>query len=280
MKNEKYYIGKVEKICKISKKTLRYYDKIGVLSPDEVQNDNGYRYYSKDNLLSIPVIKYYKQSGFKLEEIKNLLYELECNDIEENFREKIEELEEIERNLNLKKKSIRDWHSLVKEANMVIENNLCDVCVKYIEKSEMLFLDQDFNYDYMDSIINIDFTNYIESIDNAITGPVIIQFPSHEEKINGKCKKMRIIQKGLIKCEPEKTIEFGGTLVASCYHIGSHDNINDTYKKIKDWIKEHNYEHEDECYERYVVDYCTSKDHKNFVTEVMIKIKNKCKTKN
>ena len=73
MKDEMYYIGKVEKVCKISKKTLRYYDKLGVLSPDAVHDENGYRYYSKENMLSIPVIKYYKQSGFKLEEIKNLI---------------------------------------------------------------------------------------------------------------------------------------------------------------------------------------------------------------
>ncbi|MDO5038873.1 MerR family transcriptional regulator [Clostridium sp.] len=274
MKDEMYYIGKVEKICKISKKTLRYYDKVGVLSPDVVHDENGYRYYSKDNMLSIPVIKYYKQSGFKLEEIKNLICECECSEIEENFREKIKELEEVERNLNLKKKSIIDWYSLVKEAKMVIDNNLNEVSVKYINKVDMLFLDQDFDYDYIDSIINIDFTNYIESIDNAITGPVIIQFPSYKEKINGTCKTMRIIQQSLIKCEKEKTIEFGGELVASCYHIGSHDNINKTYEKILDWIKLHNYECEDECYERYVVDYWTSKDSRNFVTEVMIKIKN------
>ncbi|MCR6514337.1 MAG: MerR family transcriptional regulator [Clostridium sp.] len=274
MKDEMYYIGKVEKICKISKKTLRYYDKLGVLSPDEICDENGYRYYSKDNMLSIPVIKYYKQSGFKLEEIKGLIYESECTEIEENFRGKIKELEEAERLLNLKKQSIRDWHSLVKEAKMVIDNNLNEVSAKFINKTDMLYLDQEFNYDYMDSIINIDFTNYIENIENAITGPVIIKFPSFKEKLLGNSKTMRIIQQGLLKTEKEKTTEFGGGLFASCYHIGTHDNIDDTYKKVMDWIELHNYECEEECYERYVVDYWTSKDSRNFVTEVMIKIKN------
>ena len=61
--------------------------------------------------------------------------------------------------------------------------------------------------------------------------------------------------------------------MASCYHIGSHDNILDTYNKILDWIERHGYEAEDSCYERYVVDYWTSKDSNNYVTEVMIKIK-------
>lgn len=273
MKNEMYYIGKVEKTCKISKKTLRYYDKLGILSPDEICNENGYRYYSKKNMLSIPVIKYYKQSGFKLEEIKNLIYKSECREIEESFREKIEELEDLEKKLALKKKSIRDWHSLVKEAKMVIDNNLCEVSAKYIEKSEMLFLDQKFNYDYMDSIINIEFTNYIESIGNAITGPVIIQFPSYKYKTMGSCKNMRILQKGLLKANEARTIEFGGIFVATCYHIGSYDNILETYNKILEWIERHGYEAEDDCYERYVVDYWTSKDSSNYVTEVMIKIK-------
>lgn len=273
MRDENYYIGEVEKICKISKKTLRYYDNIGILSPDEVQNENGYRYYSKNNMLSIPVIKYYKQSGFKLEEIKRLLYTSECKEIEANFKQKIEELEEQERKLALKKKSIKDWHSLVKEAKMVIDNNLCDVSVKYIEKSEMIYLEQEFKYEYMESIINIDFTNHIESIGNAITGPVIIEFTSYKSKINQTYTGMKIIQKGLIKAEKENTIEFGGVMVASCYHIGSHDNIVDTYNKILKWIDEHGYEPEETCYERYVVDYWTSKDSQNYVTEVMVKLK-------
>lgn len=70
MEDELYSIGKVGKICKITKKALRYYDKMDILSPDKVADESGYRYYSKNTLLSVPVIKYYKQSGFKLEEMK------------------------------------------------------------------------------------------------------------------------------------------------------------------------------------------------------------------
>lgn len=274
MEEEKYYIGKVEKICKISKKTLRYYDKIGLLSPCEILSSNGYRYYDKNNLYTIPVIKYYKQSGFKLEDIKELIYDSNYRYIEENFNEKIHELETIEKELNLQKKSIEDWYGLVKEARMVVDNNLCEVSVKYLDKSEMIFLEQDYNYDYVSSIINIDFTNYIEKMENAITGPVIIEFPSFNEKLQGKCRKIKIIQKYLLKCPLEKTVEFGGGLVVSCYHIGPHNKINETYEKIKKWIEKHNYKCEDRCYERYVVDYWTSKDEEKFVTEIIMKLIN------
>lgn len=40
-------IGQVSEICRISVKTLRYYDKIGLLKPVYIDSASRYRYYSK-----------------------------------------------------------------------------------------------------------------------------------------------------------------------------------------------------------------------------------------
>lgn len=275
MDNELYSIGKVGEICKITTKALRYYDKMGILSPDKIADESGYRYYSKKNLLSVPIIKYFKQSGFKLEEMRAFLEGTTYDFVDKSFRKKIDELKELEKEINLKTRSIKDWHDLVVEAQMVIENNVCDVSIKYIDNRSLIFLEQDFKYDYMDSIINIEFNNYIDSRNNAITGPVIICFPSIEDKINGKCNKVKIMQESILKCKEEECIEFGGCMVASCYHIGDHGTIDETYKKIKEWTKEHGYICSNESYERYVTDYWTTKNIDKFVTEILIKIKRK-----
>lgn len=272
MKNGKYNVGKVEKICNIGKKTLRFYDQIGLLSPSEI-GENGYRYYDKENLFTIPVIKYYKQSGFTLEKIKLLLNSSNYQEIEKGFEEKIEELKKQEEELRLKRSSIEDWYSLVREAKMVKEYNLSEIKVKYLEKAEVIYLEQDFKYDYVESVINVEFTNYIENIDNAITGPVMIEFPSFEERISGRVKKVKILQKGLKKAEKENLRDIGGCLVVSAYHIGSHKNIDLTYRKLRKWLELYNYKVEGPCYERYVLDYWTLKDEENFVTEIMIKLK-------
>ncbi|APQ75301.1 MULTISPECIES: MerR family transcriptional regulator [Clostridium] len=272
MEDELYSIGKVGKICKITKKALRYYDKMDILSPDKVADESGYRYYSKNTLLSVPVIKYYKQSGFKLEEMKGFLEGKTYDFFHTSFRNKIDELKELEKEINLKLRSVKDWDDLIVEAQMVIENNVSDVAIKYIDNRTLTFLDQDFEYDYMDSIINIEFTNYIDSIDNAITGPVIIRFPCFQDKMNGKCNKMRIMQETILKCKEELSVEFGGWMVAACYHIGPHETISETYKKIKDWTEKHGYICSEESYERYVTDYWTTKNRNRFVTEVLIKI--------
>ena len=275
MEGELYSIGKVGEICKITKKALRYYDKMGILSPDKVADESGYRYYSKKNLLAVPVIKYYKQSGFKLEEMKVFLKGTTYDFFDKSFRKKISELKELEKEINLKTRSVKDWHDLIVEAQMVIENDVCDVAIKYIDNCILTFLDQDFQYDYRDSIINIEFTNFIDSINNAITGPVIIRFPSFEDKINGKCSKIRIMQETILKSKEEVNIEFGGWMVAACYHIGAHETINETYKKIQEWTESRGYICSEESYERYVTDYWTTKNVDKFVTEIMIKVKRK-----
>ena len=38
-------IGEMSKICNVSVQTLRYYDKIGLLKADKVEDSSGYRYY-------------------------------------------------------------------------------------------------------------------------------------------------------------------------------------------------------------------------------------------
>ena len=68
-----YTIGEVSKICNVSRKALRFYDKIGIIRPDKISEENGYRFYSRETVLFVPVIKYFKQMGFKLEEMREFL---------------------------------------------------------------------------------------------------------------------------------------------------------------------------------------------------------------
>lgn len=277
MQDKKYYsIGEVSKICGISKKALRYYDEIGLISPDRVDDENNYRFYDRKTLLSVPIIKYYKQMGFRLEEMKVFLEGNTFSVFEKQFRRKIDELNDLEKDIYMRITSVRDWYDLILEAESVIENDVREVSVKFIESSTVLCMEQDFQYNYMESIINIDFTNYIESVRNAITGPVMINFPSFREKMAGICRKARILQKPILECTNEtKTRTYGGCMVVSCYHIGAIENISETYEKICDWTEANGYRCGEESIERYVTDYWTTRNKEKFVTEIMINISKK-----
>ncbi|MFD1317456.1 MerR family transcriptional regulator [Loigolactobacillus zhaoyuanensis] len=270
---EMYTVGEVSKICHISKKTLRFYDQEGIISPDYVSAKNNYRYYGKDTLSSIAIIKYYKQMGFKLCEMKNINSKSSFYYHEKNFRSKIEELQAEERRIHDKLIELSDWYDLLHEAQTVSEEYNDAVSIKYLTDEPYCCLTQDFHYDYMDSILNIPWVNHLEDNDQAITGPVILKFPSYIEKPAKTSQTAMIMQKSVYPKESAVSkINFGG-IFASIYHVGDFNEIATSYQKIALWAAENSYICGPECYERYVVDYWTTKNSQKFVTEILIPIK-------
>lgn len=66
-------IGEFSSICRVSTKTLRYYAEIGLILPEEINPENGYRYYSIKQLETMLFINRLKTYHFSLEEIKAIL---------------------------------------------------------------------------------------------------------------------------------------------------------------------------------------------------------------
>ncbi|MBQ5926379.1 MAG: MerR family transcriptional regulator, partial [Clostridia bacterium] len=54
-------------------KTLRYYDKLGLLKPAFIDSNTGYRYYTDEQISQIYAILSYKKAGLSGEEMKQLL---------------------------------------------------------------------------------------------------------------------------------------------------------------------------------------------------------------
>lgn len=65
-----YSIQEVSRILGISKDTLRYYDRIGIVSPS--REENRYRRYSKDDLIDLMNIQIMQYADFSLDEIRGV----------------------------------------------------------------------------------------------------------------------------------------------------------------------------------------------------------------
>lgn len=63
-------------MLKISKNTLRYYDRIQLLSPS--RNENQYRSYSEKDILDLKYISVLKFAGFSLSSIRKVLENKQC----------------------------------------------------------------------------------------------------------------------------------------------------------------------------------------------------------
>ena len=68
-----YTIGQLAELAGVSTRTLRYYDRIGLLKPLYV-DDSGYRWYGERELDLLQQILFYRERGFALAQISDLLY--------------------------------------------------------------------------------------------------------------------------------------------------------------------------------------------------------------
>ena len=68
----KYSISQLSKLAGVSSRTLRYYEEIGLLLPRE-KGENGYRYYSSQQVDKLQQIMFYRSFDMELDDIKNIL---------------------------------------------------------------------------------------------------------------------------------------------------------------------------------------------------------------
>lgn len=273
-RKQQYSIGELSQLCNVSKKALRFYDKIGLIS--SLRHDyNNYRMYTHDELLMVPVLKYYKQMGFKLDEMKEFIVGQNGNvygSLQSAFEHKLRELQDTQIKLRRCEESVRDWHALIKEAELVIAEGVREVSVKYVEPAQLLYQEQPFEGDIKSAIINIHFMDYVEKTNNEITGPVYINFSSLEDRMANRPQSIRLMQNVLMPCGGGGRVDFGGCMMASCYHIGPHENIRETYDRFISWIHHYGYTPDEDCYERYVTDYWTTSNSDYHVTELLVKV--------
>lgn len=67
-----YNVNKLAKLSGVTTRTLRYYDQIGLLTPERV-SENGYRIYGQMQVDSLQQILFYRELGFDLENIKEII---------------------------------------------------------------------------------------------------------------------------------------------------------------------------------------------------------------
>ena len=69
---KKYTVKQLAELAGVSIRTLRYYDKIGLLKP-AYRTESGYRHYKRAELLKLQQILFYKELGVSLKEIQQIL---------------------------------------------------------------------------------------------------------------------------------------------------------------------------------------------------------------
>ena len=264
-----YKIGDFSSMSKTTIKTLRYYEKEGLLKPVYVDLNTGYRYYETSQLMEISKIISLRQIGLSIKDIKNILNGYNMVEI-----------------LNKRKKELEDdlvlFNMELSKINYLLEgdNMKNEIFIKEIP-SYVIY--------YCDGIIS-DFSKIPEFVlqageECAKVNPnlkCITPDYCYISYLDGEYKekdiKIRYGQAVEKVGKETDRIKFKmmDAITAVCiYHKGAYDNLRDSYNIILKFIEDNGYEVIDnprECY----IDGCWNKDNSDdYLTEIEFPVRKK-----
>ena len=135
-------VSQVTKLTGASARTLQYYDEIGLLKPRELTSA-GYRLYDDENLQKLQQILFFKELGFKLQEINEIISQPNFDKISAFKKQKelfllrrnradrliqlLSRLEKGEQCMSFKEFDLTDYINALED----FKNNSKDTIVKY-----------------------------------------------------------------------------------------------------------------------------------------------------
>lgn len=266
-----YTIGIFSKMNKITTKTLRHYDQIGLLKPELIDPLTNYRYYSSDQFLTIFRIKMLQQIGLSLQDIRNVLnhpdqinhyLQIKEKEIQGTIQKEQDRLLQLQNYLSLIKD---DYHA---NYDYVVKS-LPAVTIAYMRRQipdHQAYFDI---YPEMGSYMTAQnlrcssppycFTIYYnggygkEDIDVEICEAVVEEGKETEHL---KFKSLPSVEQAL-----------------SILHRGPYDAMDLAYNAAYQWIHNHHYEPIDSPRESYIDGIWNKENTTDWLTEIQIPIK-------
>lgn len=233
---KKFKISELAKLFNISRQTLLYYDRIGILKPSEIDPNNGYRYYSPMQLLELSFIMILKNCNLSLNDIKSYVEIKEIQKGKEFLEKKEEEIDEKIRILKKAKKMIHSKIEIIDEfscKNQIIPK------IEIIENFYLLKVNLD-NYD-KNYETNAAFFQLIELVNKNKLDVFFVYFSfSSDSVINQEYPVYNNIGI-MIEHELDGFEKFESKLYASIIHKGEFLNFEDSYRKLVKYINNNSY---------------------------------------
>ncbi|WP_372714812.1 MerR family transcriptional regulator [Ilyobacter sp.] len=235
---ERYKISEIAKIFNISRRTLIYYDEIGLFKPYYIDEENGYRYYSEHQTYVLRFIIALKNSGFSLNEIKKYTnfksIEESQNFLESKIKTMKEKIENMEKSIEIVRIKYDELEKVKSSEGLkpgIITNInfrmlIVDVKKPYryiqIEKAfeKLSQIEKNLQLKEKKHVAIVDSKN-LKNLDIyplKFVGSIIPQEIKHELAVNVKEKKC-----------------------ATITHKDSFENLKNSYKKLMDFIEENSY---------------------------------------
>jgi DNA-binding transcriptional MerR regulator/effector-binding domain-containing protein len=262
--NRYFTVSELAKLAKINKRTLHYYDEIGLFSPSII-GENGYRYYSMRQGIDLGIILSLKELDMPLKEIKQVvtgalslsksILEQKLHDIDQ----KIAELEEIKQMISKK----LTHFSLAEQALFTIQIHTLP--------SENLLLSGPIQTDDSTVLFNEAYKLLEKEGKYLFTNNEYGLMIDHQKKKEDQATeaydyfylKTHATHKNLFMKPAGKYL---------CYvYKGTESQISHAYKKIMDYCSDRMIQLDGYFYER-ALNETIQQNHEEYVTEIQVRI--------
>ena len=272
-----FKIGEIAELFHLNIKTLRYYDEIGLVKPEVVDPETGYRYYSTKQFEQLNTIRYLRELDVPLSEIHEFLSNRETEKMEQILQAQIAQVEEKQKELeNVRKK----LDSRVRQIQDAKAGRLDVAEIKNMPARKALLLrystqpDSDLEYPirllakdiptasvFLGKIgLSIDATNISAGRFNTYDYMFLLLDPDESAMQAGE------------ENAPE-AVKFKGGRYAAIRFRGTHRDAEKNYRKLMRFVKREGYETNGHSLEITLIDAGFTTDENQYVTEIQIPIR-------
>ena len=261
-------IGEFSKISRVSAKTLRYYDQIGLLKPGYVSPESGYRYYEVSQLHDMLLISRLKQYQFSLPEIAAVLAKQDNGYLSALIQSKKAELSsqisDQQRTLLQMEQDIEK----IERCENIMQSNYLIKTVEF-EPKNIYSVRQKMSLKDFEEAFGRLFAGLGKSRLRP-AGPCLSVY--HDEEFNHECTDIEV---GVVVQEKsgENIRRLDPGLCSFATHIGPYDDFTPCYTALAEWIEREGYTISGppiELYIKGVEDYIQPSE---YVTEIYFPIK-------
>jgi DNA-binding transcriptional MerR regulator len=264
-----FKIGEFSRFSQVTVKTLRYYDKIGLLKPAKIDRFTGYRYYSASQLPRINRILALKDLGLSLDQIAQLLEDdlspdqirgmlrLKQSEIQQQVQEEQARLARVEWRLKQieQEEMMPTQEVVIKKVPPIVVASVRDTVpvtqIGQLFGEVFAYLDQHKVSPAGPTVgIYYDEEFHEEAVDVEAAVPVAEAVPSGER----------------VKGQELPAVEE----VACIIHEGNFDNLSGTYGQLMAWVEANGYRLAGPIREVYVQ--FTGPDATNNITEIQLPV--------
>lgn len=271
-KKELFQIGEVAELFHISLGSLRHYDKIGLLKPEYVDPQSGYRYYSTRQFECLNTIRYLRALDTPLEQIADFLGNRNLDGIQHILERQKDEIAKKRRELEIIEKKIDNRLYQLKDA---VSSELDEIKVRDIPPRRIARIRSTLSIEtYLDLEMSIRRLERCQENPVVFLGKVGVGI-SEEHLKSGHYTEYDMV---FLILDGEDTYTGDTTYLpenksVTVRYRGSHREAAMQYEKLTEFISAHDMDIAGFSQEITMIDYGYTNDTEKFVTEIQIPIK-------